>query len=450
MSAPQSLTFVRNVFPARWLALLGTLFCSVLFVMLAIASQIDKVVEAHDYLAAAALVSGFWWLLQGSRLCALVYRMSSLRLPKVGHTMLKGGLLHFAVSIALPLAVLPWTMPQSVDALALLGAVCLGSALGLLTLSMPAAIPLIPVIVVANDWNSLLSDSSLSLLAAFVSLGAVGLLWRWHITGGRHSLMTPFGALLDGVSVQLPTASTSRRVAALQHNVHANPTKAPCAQRGQDVLAALLGPSCQTLRQLYGQGPALIVWTMYVACCLGLILWTIFWPHSRNETVFFAVGGASVFAAVMGRPAYRLWALQQKRYAGLGELMLTPGLPDSKLLATALIRQVWVCLVERGVLVSLVIAAVSAMMHPVSLAWVFWWIFFSLMLLLYGTANAALAWQGQSRHWAWISVSFFGIALACATNVLLAKGLQLPGLWILVWAIWITVSISMFWWLRRK
>lgn len=124
MSAPQSLTFVRNVFPARWLALLGTLFCSVLFVMLAIASQIDKVVEAHDYLAAAALVSGFWWLLQGSRLCALVYRMSSLRLPKVGHTMLKGGLLHFAVSIALPLAVLPWTMPQSVDALALLGAGC--------------------------------------------------------------------------------------------------------------------------------------------------------------------------------------------------------------------------------------------------------------------------------------------------------------------------------------
>lgn len=450
MSSQQSLNLVRNVLPAGWLPVVATLLCLALFGMLAIASHIEQVEEASDYLSAAAFVSGFWWLLQGTRLCALIYRMSALHLPKVGHTLLRGGVLHLSASIALPLMVLPWTMPQSVDALALLGAVCLGSALGLLALSMPAAVPVVPVIVVATDWHFLLSDGSLSLLLALVTLGAVGLLWRWQLTGVRHSLMVPFGALLDGVSLQRPTARTFNRTQAPQQSVHAKRTKNPSHRERQDVLAALLGPYCQTFRQLYGQGIASMVYLVYVTCSLGLIFWTIYWPHGRNEAVFFAVMGASAFAAVMERPAYRLLALQRKRSAGLDELILTPGLPDSKKLARAVSRQVWWCLLERGILVSLALAALCAMAYPVSLAWVIWWTCFSAMLLLHGLANASLAWQGHARHWAWNSVNFSGIALACATNFLFAKGLHLPGFWLLVWATWIAVASSTFWWLRRN
>lgn len=450
MSARAAGTLLRQVFPEPWLSALGLGLCLVLLVLLAAMGGIAEDDVPQAYLLGAAWVAALWWLLLGGRLCALAWQMSGLRLPGVARLLWRGALVHGAGSTLLPLAVLAGFAPTSVDVLTLWAALCLGSALALLAMSMPLVVPLVPLLLFAADV-ALVSNPVVCGVLAVLALCLSALAWRWQLRRMRSAHFAPLGVALSGSELNFkhllrPAACQPPRAA--RRDTAAAPRVARVA--GRDLLAAVLGPACQNTRQLYGSKGQALTYLVFAGVGGAALAWGLFWPPQRESGVFLAVMiAAAPFLAL--KPALRLAQLQSERGAGLAELQLTPGMPAAAQLPGAVMRQMLFCLGERLALIGCIMPAIASPAYGLHAPWLLHWLGMWVAGLLFGLAWVWLAWQGQGRRWIWWALAFVGLALAMATNVRsLVHARALDSGWALAWAAWGLLAALVFHGLQRR
>lgn len=443
---------VRQVFPEAGFSALGLALCLALLTLLAALGRLGSDDVPQAYLLGGAWVAALWWLLLGGRLCALAYQMTALRLPGVQRLVWRGALVHGAGSTLVPLAVLAGFAPTGIDLLTLFAALCLGSALGLLAMSMPMLVPLVPLLLIAGDFSVVANPQACAVLA-LLALCLTALVWRWQLARMRHAHCAPLGVALSGSELGL--ANLLRPVGSQPQCAAGRDTTAtaPVARTrvtGPDLLAAWLGPTCQTMRQLYGRKGQVLTYLVFAGVGAAALAWGLFWPPRRESGVFLAVLIAvAPFLAL--KPALRLVQLRQDRSAALAELQLTPGLPAAAQLSRAVMRQMLYCLSERFLLLGWIMPAIATPAYGLQVPWLLHWLGMLVAGLLFGLAWVWLAWHGQGRRWIWSAVAFVGLALALATNVRsLVHARALDGDWALAWAAWAVLAAVVFHWLRRR
>ncbi|WP_159918087.1 hypothetical protein [Pantoea sp. 18069] len=451
MKAQTGWPFARHVFPGAWPSALGAVLCVAALGLLTLAGRLPDEEAPRFYLQGAAMVAAGWWLLLGSRLCALVYQMAPLRLPGVWRTLWRGALLHLAASMALPLSILGWCLPAGVEASALVAALWLGSAAGMLIVSMPMAIPIVPLVIIMADWDAVVSPLFCTVIGA-LALCLSGLAWRWQLGRTRPALLAPFGVELGGSPLQLLPLLQQQSWSHKRTGNRASRVRPAARAAGLDLLAAFLGPSCQTLRQLYGRRGQWLTYLVFLGGAFALLVGTaLWWPESEGGGVFFAAMMAGSLPMVMLKPAARLMALRRAQSAGLAELLLTPGMPPAAQLPAALMRQVLRCLGERLALVGGTFALLASLAYAVGPAWLSWWAGLVIAMLLLGCATAWLAWHGQNLNWWWSGTLALGLMLAIGSNVhMLAYANPVNGHWCLAWAGWVMLAVLVFWRLQRR
>lgn len=439
MNHPPKLGAVRTLLPPLRFMLPGVL----LWVAGLAAGVVLNVMEGRGsagalwWMKAWALVTLMWWLLMGTRLCELAMAMLSLRLPGVGRTLLRGVLVHGAITVGLPLMVLLLWQPVGVDMEALLAALWLGFAGGVLAVSLSPVLPVVPIVILAFDWNAMAQ-------AGFSwSLGALGLLlaagaWRWAAPRAAQSLWwTPFGASMtpafsDKMTAVFRGRSVSRTVATPAGGQSAGADTRSTTSR--DRLALVLGPECQTVRQLYGpRAPWIGYAGLAIAACVLFALGSDTTPGLFFSTVI--VGG---LVAVATQPMRAVASLQNTRRGVRAEVLLAPGLPGRTQLPTVLARQALATLTERLVFISVVFAAIVMAPDVLYGHWLAWLAGFTGLLLLLGLLLVLMAWQVSPRAIAWwcgVSSTVI-LGFGTASSVLLFKhNAPLPLGWQGAWGV---------------
>ena len=209
-------------------------------------------------------------------------------------------------------------------------------------------------------------------------------------------------------------------------------------------LAAFLGPSCQTLRQLYGRGGQWLTYLVFGGVTLALLAWAaLARPQDAQEGVFLACMMGAILPLVLLRPAYRLAAV--RRSCGTERSAPLPGMRRGADLQAALVAQILRCLVERLALLACALPAVAGLTYVIRAEWLLFWAGLAGVMLLLAGATAWLAWQGQRRNRWWAGVIALGVALSIATNVhMLAQGQPLGARWLAAWAGWMLLAAAVF------
>lgn len=396
-----------------------------------------------------------WWLLLGLPLVQSLHHMVALRLPGAWGVLLRGLALHGLLAVALPTLV-AWLWPtpafDRVSIAAVAAALWLGWACGVLFISLP--VPLLPLAVgpLALCWNHL------HLPAVSAAGGGLALLllwgiWRWRLQGIHSPLLVPFGAWVAGSPMQLlerlqdAAAWPQRRRHGGQYKAGRR-LSAPAAMPapGRDLLAAMLGPSCQTFRQMWGRRGRFWVWLSMVL--VVALLWALerWWLGEEKAGSFMLY-----FAIAMLIPTYNaaqgLHALRERQSAQWAELLLLPGMPSRSQLEGAVLRQVFVSQGERMVLLCLMGWAVAYFLsiHSLHMGWLLGVGCFGLVEGLYA---AWLAWHGRRLHWLW-SALLAGMVMGTANWGVAQQG----GLhwWLLaVWAVYLLARLAYFAWQWRS
>lgn len=401
------------------------------------------------WLQGAALLAASWWLLLASPWCARLYQMVAQRLPGMVRMLWQGAMWHGLLSMAVPGALLSWGLPAEVAGTDLLAVLWLGSALGLLVVSMPMVIPLLPLALVAWGLCVLSDPVACGLLGSAVWLLSAWL-WHWQLKMPRDVLLAPAGLLLGAASAQWWPAVQSRYLAsACCLRRQAPPQKAaPDAELA--LLAACLGPACQTLRQQFGRRGQCLSYGLFACVAWALIIASCFVRDGRGG-VLLAVLLATLIPLVMQSPAKRLRAMQQRPRGELLALTLVPGMPNPTDLPRVLMQQILRCLGERVLILALVLPAAAALTYPLRWEWWLWWAVLALTGLAQGLASAWMAWQGLGAHWSWRAAMALGLLLAMANNVhLLTSARPQPLLWLMAWLAWLCVALLVFVWLNRQ
>lgn len=450
MRAPTVWPLLRQMFPSPWLSGLGVVMCLAALGLLALAGRIPDADMPVFVLQGAALVAGGWWLLLGSPLCLLVCQMVPLRLPGIARTLRLGVLLHLVLSIGLPWLVLYRWLPAGVDATMLAAALWLGAATGLLIISMPMALPVVPLCIILAD-GAVVADPAWCGLLGAVALGLSALAWRWQLGRSRSALWAPAGVALGGSPLQLARLVQQLPVEHRRPGRDGQPVSA-VRVAGRDLLAAFLGPSCQTLRQLYGRRGRWWVYLVFGGVSLALLGAAAFWPQqAAGGGVFLAAAMAGILSMVATKPVSRMVDWERQGLAGLAELQLVPGMPSAPHLPAAFMRQMVRCLGERLALVALTLGAAAGLAYAPRAGWLWWWAGLAGLCLVQGLASAWLALQARSRSRWWVGVTAIAAALAIFTNVhMLAYGRPLTAAWLLLWAGWMALAGMVFWGLARR
>ncbi|QEI07385.1 hypothetical protein FXN63_17195 [Pigmentiphaga aceris] len=445
MSAQSKTTWLRTILPAPWLSLLNlVLFIGGLGMAAFIGHMDNDSAGRLVWLKGWAIAAAVWWLLMGTRVCSLVYRMTSLRLPGIRRVFWRGVLLHLAFSVGLPAMTLLVWQPAGADMPALIAALWLGSAMGFLIVSMPAAVPVMPALIIGTNWNTMATPVFSLLMGSFAMLIA-GLAWRWHLGPLRLPFLAPFAMVMEGMSLDAFRFSrqASKKQTSRQTPTHATPTLG-----NRDLLAALLGRGCQTVRQALGQRAQLITY-LVTATTIAAMLWAAAFLMDEQARVHNMPVLALMVTGLMlvaGRPASAIAHIHHARSAQLAELMLAPGMPPRDRLGGMLMRQVAHCLVERIALVSLTAAVALHLAYPVSLPWLIWWTCFSMVVLVLALGAAWLASQGQRGGWGRAGISALLMVLGTATNIWVAKNETALSIgWLAAWGGWSMLAAA--WWL---
>ena len=98
-----------------------------------------------------------------------------------------------------------------------------------------------------------------------------------------------------------------------------------------DRLAALLGPSCQTLRQLYGRGGQWLSYLVFAGVTVALLAWAaVSQPQAAQEGVFLACVLGAILPLVLLRPADRLAGRRQRGLWGRCRVFVVVGRPGRR------------------------------------------------------------------------------------------------------------------------
>ncbi len=433
---------VRGAFPGPWHTGLGICFFIILLVVLGAVSASDPV----DTTMALAFFAMGWWLILGHHLCLLICDMVVMRLPGIAKTLLLGIGAHLVLSVGLPVLMLAlWTgKPADLDILVAGASAWLGSAIGLLAVSMPLVLPVIAVLVgcvsiFGADWPILL-EPAYSLPLGVVALLAAALAWRWQTAAARSAYFLPLGVWM----VRTPTGDA--RAGASRES---KPTAMP-PMTLPDHLAAMLGPNGQTLRQRAGRRTQQLTYAVIgLGTPLAVMVWPYFLPVGgvRKES-FLAVMLFCMLAMAVNLTAYSLSIARKSLRA---ELLLMPGMPSRQGLPAALMRQIVTTQAERLALLTIAFGGLGMLAYDPNLRGLAGWLCLALLIGIHGAATAWLFWRGKGLHPAWVGCSALLAVLGMSTNVrLLSQGRALPESWWWAWAGVIALASLVFWVLHTR
>lgn len=395
----------------------------------------------------------FWWLLMGTRFVALIYRMASLHLPGLQVLLRQGLCLHGMLAVGLPLLVMGlWPVSTTnTDLAALAAALWLGWSCGALLISLPAVAAVLPTVLlvfcadtVTTPWISA-TVGSLVLLCLHIT-------WRWHLSSLRSPLAAPLGAWMEGTSMQWQLIGQLRDAAA---GFHSRRLSRPLVNTDQgtvhripadsnDLLAALLGPNFQTLRQLWGHQGRRLTWFVCISVAMALLAIEHFWLHEEKVASGFMLYFVFSIVMPMQQPHLTLHAMHRTKPAQMAELYLTPGMPAREQLEKSLMRQTLYCLGERGLLSFLVGLAALNLSYPMNSTVLIWLACATLLGLGQGLYAAWLAWHGRRQHWLWLAI-FFGAFIGTSNWLLLQQKTMVLALWLF----WGTFLLATLVWLCK-
>lgn len=428
-------------FPEAWRCVLGGALYACGLGLTAFPAFFDGDAEARRFwLGGWMVVAMLWWALMGTRMCLLIDRMLPLRLPRIGAMLRNGIALHLTLSVGLPMLLLLLWQPAQASGQAglpaLAAALWLGSAAGLLILSLPLPLAFVPGILLVLGWEDL-NGPATGFAAGCTALLLAGLAWRSHAARQRHGLLAPFGVWLEDPTQQVKTilrwpgpARGGRRPPT--ESVHSSP-----AGGSLDLLATLLGQNCQTLRQRHGHRGERLTWLVFTAGAMALLAFGHFQdtatdtPKSGNLYMLLLSSAGLLYS--IEKPRQTIRALHGNLHAQRAELFLAPGLPSQPQLEQAVMRQIFLSLRERVLLFALAMPAALHLTYPLNPWWALWWVCFCALSLLLGVYSAWRAWHGQEHGWGW-SVAL--LALSLSTHYWMLTHPHAPPSWMLLaWAV---------------
>lgn len=436
MRASTNGRWMRQLLPGFWLSALGITLYVASTLILAFASLIRDPQAPTVVVQGAWLVAAFWWPLVGLRVCRLAWNMVGLRLPGIERVLLLGIAAHLLASVGLPLLALVLWQPGHVDILNVAAALWLGSTMGLLIMSLPALLGLLPTLLVALNMHWL-DDSTFCAWLAGAALVLSAVVWRWHLRGGRSIFFAPVAVWLE--SSPAAWATHIRKPGSMMLN---KPEWAKHALSQQDVLVAILGLKCQTLRQRYGRRGGWLAWLIFLGFSLAMLILISIEPARQGIPVLSAMMVVYLLIISM-QPATRLAAVQTTHRASLYDVYLLPGAPDYKQRGTAIMVQVGVCLAERLALMSLILP-VGAAMSGLNRTWLLGWSALVVVAFAAGLASAWLAWNRPQSYKSWAMWMSVFILVGIQTLSLLPGLSVRPGSGWLILAGWLTVSVVYF------
>lgn len=391
-----------------------------------------------------------WWLLLGLPLVQSLHHMAALRLPGAWGVLLRGLALHGVLAVALPTLVAWWWPTPAfarVDITAVAAALWLGWACGVLLISLP--VPLLPLAVgpLALCWNHL-HQPWVSTAGGGLALLLLWGLWRWRLQGLHSPLLVPFGAWVAGSPMLLlerlqDAAAWPRARRDLHGQGAAGYAQAVRPVQGRDLLAAMLGPGCQTFRQIWGRKGRVLVWLGAAAIVAVFLIMLHRWPTMSNSFLLYFV---IVMAVSINGGAEGLRAMREAKSAQRADLFLLPGMPPRSHLERAVMRQVFLALGERLLLICLMGLALLHFSPATASGW--WLLGVAVFCLAEGMQSAWLAWHGGQRHWLWASL-LIGMAVGTANWGMVQQG-GLRWALLAVWAVYLLARLAHFAWQWRS
>lgn len=359
-------------------------------------------------IGAAVASAMLWWLLVGASLGRLAYAMPPLLLPGTGRVLGTGLIFYILPVLAVFLLALPW-VGATLDALLFAGALLLGSALGLLWLSLPHALWWLVIALPQVAQHLYWPTTALGYwgLTGGV-LCAVVLLWLRYCRPERSASRwwQPQVLLMDsaiGLGRAMPSALGTRAIDA--------------ERQRKPALATVLGAPMQTFWQRYRWRGRLAAGVFLGGCLLILLMLE---PESLHRTLL--VVGAPVLLAVLS-VSNAQWLASAQGRAALDELFLLPGLPRGQALLRALCRQALLVQGERLLLLGVVVVPV-AWHYGFPLPWLQWFVVWSLLMLAVEMAHVLLVVAGWRDRWRW------GLsALVLCAGLMVSAWLLLAGRW---------------------
>lgn len=396
--------------------------------------------EREETLIVAALASAMlWWLLMAGRLGRLACAMPPLLLPGTGRLLGAGLVLYMLPVLAAFLLALPW-VGATLDVFLFAGALLLGSALGMLLLSLPHALWWLAIVLPQAAQHLCWPTTALGYWGGTGGvLCAVMLLWRWYCSPVRSAnwWWQPQVLLMDSAIGQGRATSS-----ALDRHV------GEATREDNRALAAVLGAPMQTFRQRYRWRGRLASGAFLGSCLLILLILLALEPENLHR--FMLVGGAPVLLALSS--AFNAqWLASAQGRAALDELFLLPGLPRGQALLRALCRQALLVQGERLLLLGVVVVPV-AWHYGFPLPWLQWFVVWSLLMLAVEMAHVLLVVAGWRDRWRW------GLsALVLCAGLTMSAWLLFAGCWpssavLAAWGvpvIFLLLAPLLLWWRLR-
>ncbi len=395
-----------------------------------------------------ALSGLLWWLLLGLPLVQSLHGMAALRLPGAWGVLLRGLALHGVLAVALPTLVAGlWPTPAfaRVDIAAVAAALWLGWACGVLLISLPVLLLPLAVGPLALCW------SYLHLPWASAAGGGLALLllwglWRWRLQGLHSPLLVPFGAWVAGSPMQLPERLQDAAAwpRCDRHGRRGAGQVLPAQPvQGRDLLAAMLGPGSQTFRQMWGRRGRVLVWLGAAAIVAVLLVMLHRWPGMSNSFVLYFMV-AMVVSTSSGAEGVR--TMLDAKAAQRAGLFLLPGMPPRSQLERAVLRQVFLALGERLLLMCCMGLALLHFSAATASGW--WLLGVAAFWLAEGMQSAWLAWHGRRLHWGW-SALLVGMVMGTANWGMVQQG-DLHGRLLVVWAVYLLIRLAHCAWQWRS
>ncbi|MCV2216411.1 hypothetical protein [Thauera sp. Sel9] len=417
---------LRQLAPPIWAYVLYALLLAVFLGMTLYPFLSGRSTETQTpWPATWVVIAAVWSWLVGQQMCLTAHRMLPLRLPRIASSLRKSVGLHAVVGVALPVLTVQLWQPSASMLSALAAALWLGSAISLLTLSLPVPLAVVPALVLILGWDHF-DAPAVQFVAGSIALLLAELCWRWHLSRLRPGIWAPCGAWLGGRSLQaslpLQTGRRSPPVNGSPAGMVSSASPVP-ARYDQDLLARMLGRRFQTFRQAYGRRGQWLIWLLVAGCIAGLLALGRVWPEpawGKDKVAILAI----MLMLLIDHSQHMVDKLLTKRRTQWVELYLAPGLPPRAHLEGAVMRQIFRCVGERVLLLALFLPAVVQLSYSLNMWWALWWVCFALIVLLQGVHKAWLSWHGRPLSaitlWATARIAGF-FALSLSTNLWLLQ-----------------------------